>query len=234
MLTGRFLLPRFLLPPSRQLLICLAFLFPFAHGCGGGDEGGTSNPPPAAPSLVTVAADELEIGEYLPPLDEARIELADPTGWERFPRSKKYLARFYRGSSSTLPWIIVTADDSPYEGIQDTTADNYELLLEAVTAEVNERPSLWETPLAMKIGDNYYIRYVLKATLNQHAAGQQILVTVVGGRRYTVDLQFIKGTILDFKSAGYAVAASLRPATTSLPAAPADKDENDAPTDANE
>lgn len=188
-----------------------------ATGCGDSVDPRANNAVHGPPALLQLDASELPIGDYLPPLDEGRVELADPSNWQRFPRSKKYLARFYRGMSSSLPWLIVTADDSPYEGITEVGEDNYQQLLEAVAADVSQRPSLIESPLPMKIGDNYCVRFVLKASLNKHAAEQQILVTVLGGRRYTIDLQIAKGTMEDYKRAGYAVAASLRPASTSLP-----------------
>ena len=211
-------------------LVCGLLLGMAWTGCGGSDTGpgddssqpnaNNSTAEPEGFSPVAIAGDDLPIGDYLPPLDEGRVELADPKGWKRFPRSKDYVARFFYTNSKSLPRIIVTSADSPYDGITEATSDNHEALLKAVVAEVGDKGSLLETPLAVTIGDRPYIRYVLSARLGPEGAERQVLVTVLGGRKYEVDLQIKKRTIQEFKTAGYAVAASLRKAESSLPQTP--------------
>lgn len=204
----------------------LACLLTLAAGCGGDGESperpsavdqGPAGTPVVSDEVVEVEAEGLPIGEYLPPLDGGRIELAQPAGWKRFPRKAEYVARFYEEFASSLPRVLVTASDAATT--EAATRENLPQLLEQVRQEVGQKESLLEAPLPMVIGGRPCVRYVLKVTYHNAPAERQVLVTVLNGRRYEIDLQIKADTIQQYKTAGYAVAASLRP-LDAPPAAP--------------
>jgi hypothetical protein len=49
------------------------------------------------------------------------------------------------------------------------------------------------------------------------AVERQVIQTQLADRVYTIELQVFEGTILQYRDAGYAVAASLRPAASAKP-----------------
>ncbi|MCA9178222.1 MAG: hypothetical protein KDB14_27345 [Planctomycetales bacterium] len=208
-------------PPFHVSGILLPVLLMLATGCGGKsadsgkDQSGETEPSEA--QVIEITVDDLPIGEYLPPLDDGRVELAEPKDWKRFARDNKYVARFYEEDPGALPRIIVSAEDSPYEGIADVDDSNHLDLLAAVVAEVSDKSSMYERPLLVHLGERYFVRYVLKAKLGVEGAERQILVTVLGGRKYEIDLQINARTIQSNKAKGYAVAASLRAAPPAAP-----------------
>ena len=218
-------------PRDPMLGSCILTACLLALGCGGAetnstDQSGTgattpgnggAAAPPADAQPVSVARESLELGEYLPPLDDGRIELAEPAKWKRFPRSNDFVARFYLENSTSLPRILVTAEPST---LPDTTAENLSELLKQVHSELADSQSVLESPLPMIIGGRPFVRYVTKVAFRMQGAERQMLTTVVGGRRYKIDLQLKTRTINDFKAAGYAVGASLRAAETDTPPAP--------------
>lgn len=52
------------------------------------------------------------LGEYTPPLDGGRIEIAGPKGWKLVVRTKGYVVRFLGGSGDQYPMVLVKAEDA--------------------------------------------------------------------------------------------------------------------------
>src|SRR5262245_45567867 len=95
----------------------------FAAGCGtapNGQNGGSDEV-----TIKRVAADALpDHADYLPPLDDGRIEIPGPKDWQRLPREVKYLARYVKESKLGLPRILVTVDASDFEGLETVNEEN--------------------------------------------------------------------------------------------------------------
>lgn len=190
-------------------------------GCGGkspappGPVPAAANPKKAGKEPVgqivkRIDPRSLPIGEYLPPLP-GDVELAEPVGWER-ARRQGHLAVLLESKSRPLPRILVSAEPSPYEGIAEATEDNLPQLEEAVSKEVRQ-DRLLELPHSIIIGDRPCVRYVQRTQFNGAPCERQVLVTVMGGQRYMIELEFLADRdINDIKQAAYVVAATLRPA----------------------
>src|SRR5262245_25149307 len=63
------------------------------------------------------------VGNYLPPLDEGRVEVAPPAEWN-VVRSPKSLVVFAKGKASELPRIVLTAEDAPAGSPEELTEGN--------------------------------------------------------------------------------------------------------------
>jgi predicted small lipoprotein YifL len=154
------------------------------------------------------------------PIDEGRVEVAPPVEWNRLPRSDKYLVCFTRSDRTGLPRITATAEPFASAVFTKITADNLvefaKFRQEALTGG-DEPVELVESVRPLKLGDNYWIRYVRPASFRSAAAERQILETVNEGRLFVVELQVVAGTLRDHRDAGYAVAARWRFVDPSAP-----------------
>jgi len=94
-------------------------------GCGApSDQGSAANRSSAANADVAKERDLPKLGDYLPPLDRGRIELAPPEGWHVPSASSKYVVRVQKSRTSTYPALIVTAEDYQGEGIFHVSSEN--------------------------------------------------------------------------------------------------------------
>jgi hypothetical protein len=168
------------------------------------------------------AASELPaVADYLPPLDDGRIEIAGPEDWNTLPRNSKSLAGFVKGKPSELPRIVVTAGDPPAAKPADTTEDNADMLATLLEGQLRKDPKkvVPELCLPIVLGKHVFIRHVRLASLGGDPAVIQSLQTVRGGRLYTVELicavnaadgREYKKSLTDERDNGYAVAANLK------------------------
>lgn len=161
------------------------------------------------------------VSEYLPPLDDGRIEIAGPAGWKPLSRSSKYLTGFVEGKASDLPRIVVTADEPPAPNLGNTTEENAKVLATLLDAQLRKDRTkrIPERCLPIVLGDTTFIRHVRLASLGGDPAVIQSLQTIRGGRMYTVELicavnaadgrEYVK-SLTDKRNYGYAVAANLK------------------------
>jgi hypothetical protein len=173
--------------------------------------------------IVRIDAAELTVGDYLPPLDGGRIEVAPPSGWRPMPRDSEYLVRFYKQDRNSLPRLNVTVEEGAVGGISDATAENIAEIALALGEElIAKETALLEPVVPMVIGTVPCARYVsnlnLKLATNTILAERQTLVVVRGGRRYVIDVLVLPNRLRQGKDAAYAVCAGLRfpEANTSL------------------
>jgi hypothetical protein len=235
---------------------CLAIACFSLSGCGSGGSGGKASPAAAEKSAGAIkrrTADELEpIGDYLPPLDDGRIEIAPPAEWKPMPRDARYLARFVKGKVSELPRITVTVWDTPLPAITELTEANAgQLAAELITQLKKDKKTVPEPPKPIVLGETLFLRHVRLAKLPSGGnVVVQALDTVRGGRIYTVELiadvdaprgDQYEASLKNVRDFGYAVAANLKftggdsgaseaPAEPSPPAAGEGKDQ---PAEAN-
>lgn len=193
---------------------CIAVCLVSILGVGCGGKPGTGDKTTSdSPAIKKVSAAKLpELDDYLPPLDDGKIQLAPPKGWKVLPRDNKYLTRIVLSDPIGLPRILVTVEESMLEGIDTATADNVVEFASATATSLKERKAATlEAAKPMIIGDNAFVRYVLKSKLGKTTAiERQMLQTVAGGRLYTVDLQVAEGEIPKHRDVAYAMAAGLK------------------------
>lgn len=222
-----------------------------AAGCGGPSNSGSSvpadssggttqpasNPAAAANSapnqgtpdlgttqgVTTIPQDKLPIGDYMPPLDDDRIEVAKPKGWQALPRDSDFLTRFYETNRNGLPRIEITVEARTYGDLTTVTAANVEQFATLVAADLGEL-ELVEKVLPLQIGGTPCARYVGRVDLKL-AGGQTIsaerqrLLVLHDSRLYTIDLLVMPNTLRKSRDAAYAACASLRFGTASEPPA---------------
>jgi hypothetical protein len=194
-------------------------------GCGGG---GSESAAPAAkeqPAESTIKrrpADKLPaVGEYLPPLDDGKIEIAPPKEWNTMPRDARYLARFVAGKASELPRITVTAWDSPLVEVSDLDEANAALLTAQLIQEMKrDKKTVEEMPKPIYLGETLFVRHVRRAKM---PSGDNVVVqgldTIRSGRIYTIELialidapraEDYETSLTKYRDQAYAVAANLK------------------------
>ena len=223
-----------------QALAAWAVVLLTLSGCGDGDGPSTSSTKseqPGESSIKRRTADSLKpIGEYLPPLDDAKIQVAPPAEWKLMPRDARYLARFVKGKASELPRITITAWDTPLLEVSDLDESNAALLAAHLVKEMKrDKKTVVELPKPIILGDTVFVRHVRRAKL---PSGDNVVVqgldTIRAGRIYTIELianidapraEQYEASLTKWRDYAYAVAANLKfgsdsapPATESPPA----------------
>ena len=214
----------------RSRLLCTLFVALVICGCsapppaktssdgGGANSTDTAKAESKKPSVKLVDADGLPVGDPMPPMDEGRIELSRPKDWSVPSRDSKYVVQFAK-TKNLFPRVTVTVDEDWAE-LGDVTPDNVEEFAAALTERLESpehKVALIEPVLPMVIGERAVARYVrrtkFKTAIKSVSVERQVLVAVIGGRTYTIDLQTPPGTLPENRDAGYAVAASLKAAS---------------------
>jgi hypothetical protein len=218
--------------------LCVLLLTLSLVGCGGSantsSEGRGGGGSAADLSVKRVDAAELpKLDEYLPPLDEGRIEVAPPAGWNRMAKTASYLCSFTEAKGGRLPAIVVKVSEPTVEGFDNVNEENVAEFTQALQATLKEP---LEDAVPMVIGSNAFARYVKAARVKNAAAEVQVLATIQNGRMYTVELQVIAKAILAHRDHAYAVGAGLKfpQAVESTPEPKAEEATPEAPAEASE
>lgn len=204
---------------GRQFVWVLAL----SAGCG-------QSPQPAAPASppatsVTIARIDVAglppIGDPLPPLDNGRLRLAGPRDWMLPPRDKQWLVRFQTKPDAAYPSILVTGEDAI--GIESLTDKNVRDFADRKQTSIDEevRPHgqrLLQSVAPLRIGDRYWIEYARSAQAGGTRLERLFLVTVAGGRTYTIELRTHVGSLAKRRPEALAVANSLKVLEANRPA----------------
>jgi len=167
-------------------LITLALLV--LGGCGSAGPGSPSSDSSSNQKYSSSADTEklALLDEYLPPLDDGRIEVAPPKGWYVPPRSPKYLFRVQRTSKEALPVIALTGQDWPELSALDSKSTDQ--FIKALASEHQKDPKTYRP---VQIGNRTWVAYRRRAKEPGRVArvlDVLALETVVDGRRYTLRL----------------------------------------------
>jgi hypothetical protein len=166
---------------------------------------GKSAEPPAAESPIRqIDVDSLPaLGEYLPPLDGGRIEIAGPAEWELLPRKGDYVVLFRADSNDDYPMILVKAADSS----EPLTGENVVAFASALGGSA--RPAA----VGSRVGALQLKRGKEPGSIDR-ILEQLIFTTVIGERTYTLELRTRQGRIGECQDMLFAVVAGLRQAGT--------------------
>src|SRR5262245_61207688 len=201
---------------TRWLLLLLA-----CTGCGGGSA------PAAGTQSELIRRDVASlpaIGDYLPPVDDGKLEAAPPVGWNVMRRGRTFLIGFAKGKASELPRIVINAGQPP-EGspttLTEASAAAFAALqdqeLRAAAKLGTKRLDEYNRPIVL--GGTVFIRHVRQATLADAPCVIQSLQTIQNGRLYTVELiaeieaaraEEYEKSLAKWRDFGYAVAANLK------------------------
>lgn len=177
-------------------------------GCNGSSSGDGSS---SSGDLPNSAAGPLPaLGDYMPPLDEGRLEIAPPDGWIIPPRSSKWLVRFQGDPVAPYPSIIVTAtDNAEFKTVGKSNVAKFVAAV-ARRLESEGRSTTVET---IRLDDVYGATYHRRARVKNGMDDilERVFVeTVVDGRQYTVELRTHAGRLDMDRLCLYAVVAGLK------------------------
>jgi hypothetical protein len=188
---------------------------------------GCSGAPPVDRFKIKVAEDgkgyTFKTTDPLMPLDNGRLRLAGPLGWERLSGGFSHLVRFEQGTDSGYPKIEISVEESPatpYDEFDSITKDNVVAFAKKIDTKIftGEHPGVlasdaFEPPRPMIIGGVACVRYVLPAKVRRGAVvydiERQYLETIHNRRLYRIELSVIEDKILNFRDASYSVLASI-------------------------
>jgi hypothetical protein len=188
-------------------------------GCG--PSGSTGNRPASSGGGSATSQDggiEQLIGEYMPPLEGGKLEIAPPKGWNFSRAGNEYLVGFHPSSSSLsdLPRILVSVEASPFAGVDELQAANTKQVVQAVQATLAS-DQLKSPAAAVTLGGRTWIEHVGLGKSRNALVARQVLQTVVGGRLYKIRLEVFDRHFDNQRKAGYAVAASAKFNTSPSP-----------------
>ena len=181
-----------------------------AAGCSGGgsaDKSGAAASGGAKPSDVLAE----KLGDYMPPLDQGRLEIAAPKGWNWANPGGGVLVAFKPQDAevNALPRVLLTVEDSPFLELDDVTSANVEELVSLVADSLGEaKPQ--EPVRAVTAAGQPFAQYTLLAKRRSQIVVQQILKTIVGGRAYTLQLEVYQPQFDQHKMALNVIAASMK------------------------
>jgi hypothetical protein len=149
----------------------------------------------------------------LPPLDGGRVEVSIPDGWHLLPRDGKSLVRCQLSQQSAYPIIFVEAAASP-DRTRLAVGDLPELaagLQQSLDEELSaEGFKLAEDVVPVAFDGFAGVEYIRTAQSKGTQLERLFLVTVAGGRQYTVELRAILGTTEQFRPYALSVAHGLK------------------------
>jgi len=149
-----------------------------------------------------------QLGSYLPPLDDGRVEVAPPADWYIPPRSSKYLFMVRQSDSETYPCVLATVED--FDGFAYLSEKNVGQFAKRRASELGKQP---DQVKPVRIGDLIGITYAKRAKVKgtvSKIVELQYLETVVDGRLYRLQLRAESGTLQKAQPYLYAIAAGLR------------------------
>jgi len=198
-------------------------------GCGDSAEQGGSG----GDGIRKIAVAKLpKLGDPLPqPLDGGRVTIAPPAGWEISSRDSRFLIRFQEDPHESYPTIVVKAEDES-GSIRNVTRATVPDFAKQVAAELKESKSqktvIEEFEAGSFVGVDYERRGQAKHDYKTIIVERLILETIVGGRRYSIDLRTRDQDLHKYRPHAFAVAAGMkflkggRPAETPAEPAPAE------------
>lgn len=179
-----------------------------------------------------------KIGEYMPPLDGGKLEIAAPKGWDWANPGGDVLVAFKPKDAelNSLPRVLLSVAESDSLGIDDVTPDNVEAFVRQVSDSL-PAPKPKEPVRAVSLGKHHFARYLTFGKRRNQVVAQQTVKTVVGGRAYTLRLEVYQHQFEEHQWALSAVAMSMKfaaeEAEAALPeaATSAEKAEPDQPAE---
>ena len=136
-----------------------------------------------------------KLGDYLPPLDDGRIEFAAPEGWHFPSRSDKCIARAQKSATAEYPSIVLTAEDYENESLVNVSAKNVAKFAGQVAAAVKKDKSAVKP---VEIGKFVGVAYAKRAKVRRPVTRileVLYLETVVAGRKYRFELRSEEGSL---------------------------------------
>ena len=203
-----------------------------AAGCPGTGPTGSGGSPGSG---GTKSGDDpaSKIGEYMPPLDGGKLEIAAPKGWDWANPGGDVLVAFKPKDAelNALPRVLLSVADSEFPGIDDVTPDNVDTFVRLVADSLaDQKPK--ESARSLAVGKHHFARYMLLGKRRNQVVVQQFLTTVAGGRVYTLRLEVNQPQYDKYKTFLSVIAASMKFAgEAAAPSAEPEKPAAEAPAE---
>lgn len=201
-------------------LLCCPVLMGLLLGCSRPSAQGTAKKRAAASEASGVGESGLpgvadvgespKLGDYLPPLDKGRVEVAVPEGWHVPPANSKYVVRFTRSDADDYPTVVVTAEDYQGQVGSTVTKENVRKFAEEVARELKKERSAVQP---FQVGDFVGVRYRKRGPEPGRVSGTieaLFLDTVVEGRKYSIHLRAREGSLEQELPYLYAVVGGIK------------------------
>lgn len=187
----------------------LAGVFVSLAGCSGG---GPPGQPQGGAAGAKAGADlESKFGDYMPPLDGGRLEIAVPKGWDWANPGGRALVAFKPRDAeiNELPRVLLSVADAGLFEIDDVTAENTAEFIKQLAGSIAEQKPK-EAVRAVTINGRPFARYQLLAKRRNQVVVQRILTTVAASRVYTLRLEAYQAELDKSESALDVIAASMK------------------------
>jgi hypothetical protein len=174
----------------------------------------TPQQPAEVPTAEAVPTTLPELGDTME-LDRGRLTAAGPADWSRPPRDPQWLARFLMTEGTPYPSLLIQQPQE-YANQPDVTKDNaaefarrlQEELRQDLTAQGHKVPEVRPLVLKRFAGAEYSRQAKVQGSKLQ--LDRLFLVTVSGGRKYTIELQAVHGSANRYRPHALAVAEGLK------------------------
>ena len=186
---------------------------PFGPGPGmAPDEDGEAPPkaPHSKPIRIVDTRQLPRLDDPIRPLDDGRFKISPPEGWYVLWRSRKWMVQFKMSRAVSYPRIGVTAED--YENIFNVSQDNAGEFAEQIATALQqsgEAARLVEAVAPIKIGPFVGVTYQRRAKVGKNFVDRLFVETVVAGRKYSIELWALRGTLKKFRPYLMATAAGI-------------------------
>lgn len=162
-------------------------------------------------NMVRVAApQQVKLAEERLSLDGGRVSVAPPAGWYLPPRDRRWLLRAQFDRRHAYPALLLyVQEDAEAEPLTPGThaAEAAARLARRLAAEDEQQDPAAST--LIQIGGFVGVEQVRAARAGSVRLERLLLVTTQPGRRYTLELRTLRGTLRDFRPVAYALAAAL-------------------------
>jgi len=178
-------------------------------GCSGGGPAGTSGDGVASGKASNTL--ESKRGDYMPPLDGGRLEIAAPKGWDWANPGGNALVAFKPKDAeiNDLPRVLLSVADSEFPGIDDLTAKNKGDFVQQVASSVAEQKPK-KAVREVTLNGRWFAGYQLLAKRRNQVVAQNFLVTVAASRVYTLRLEAYQTQMEQAEAALDVIAASMK------------------------
>ncbi len=214
---------------DRVKLLALVLLLLVTAGCVDFDElereiERRNAPPPKRFQVDSEWTDEAlpstkrEIGG----LDDEHLIVPIPDDWYVPPRDRRWIARMQYTREDTYPTILIRGGENSDaltkgEPIQNLGKSNLEAYAEQVQQRLEEerekkKLDVEDTPevKGLRIGRFDAVTYTQPSHADGRRLDRLVIITIQRGRKYTIELRTLRGTLRLFRPVAYAVASRMK------------------------
>lgn len=202
------------------LLLLLAWAAPFGCGAQRSPQPSGAQAVGSGPTIISLEGLPA-LDPPLGPLDDGRVMVSPLNNWYIPVRDSQYVIRFRLAQDIAYPTILVTASD--YEPIFDLSPENVEQFAKQVADEMagqGASAGLVAAVAPILIGQRPAVAYQRRGKSGKQIVERYFLETVAAGRRYSLELRALQGTLDKFQPYAWALLSGMEFLDKQGPATP--------------